>query len=211
MLAGGLGERSVYGPAMFQAPADNRLVYACLLSPLRRVHSAPLPSNPVSVALVAILLRAGAPFAILGKVPKLVVDAVQRVLRPRSRTHVTEELLEVVPLRADGDSPASVAVVLDRIGIVTAGFHALPGVVLGSTAPAMLADRRHYVFRAQTPTGLAATIQDTGRVHSTCGATDAPHVHLSFPRNAGQYSPAPKCITDNISCLHCVCPTAIPL
>lgn len=85
----------------------------------------PVDNNVAGVAPVALLLAARCPAAVVGRIPKVVVDAVNTV-SGRSRRHVRLEVGVGVPPLADSDATAAVVRPLAEPAPVASLHHGLP-------------------------------------------------------------------------------------
>ena len=121
-------------------PAHDRpLGDSCLLSPLcHGQHLSPEGQANVRSAVVRLLLWS-LPAAVLLAVGSVVVDPAQAdPLAAGGLSHVCQEVLEVLPLVTDCDSPSPVVWVLGVVGNEAAHLHGSPGeVLLGAGHPVL--------------------------------------------------------------------------
>lgn len=155
--------------------------------------------------VLALFLHRG-PTAIDRFVVAIVVDALNRVLQRRARTHVGKEARErLAPRCADFDSAASVTVVVGTRGVLASHDHVLPDTILGRLAHAVRArSRSARVVIEATATRCMAASKATGRylIRPAAVASAAPvRLVVSILRSRNNYEP-PEPLPDQIVTFH---------
>ena len=82
-------------------------------------------------AAVSLLFFARSPSTVLGAVPLIIVNAVNRVKLGWLRTHILHKTGERGPFRANCDSAPSIVAPTFKIGVVTSGAHTRPSCIKG--------------------------------------------------------------------------------
>lgn len=112
-------------PIMFDSINDGVGTDARQSRPLRDAFGLAVDRNIDVVAAIGSLLLFGRPPNIIGRIPSVIVDAVEtHVLRPRS--HVLTEVPEVVPALAYCESPSAVVPVRSTVHVVAPDHHVRP-------------------------------------------------------------------------------------
>ena len=133
-----LGERAFHGPALRQTDAEGRNWDAQFCRPLAEQLRASMKGQATVLAGIAGLLLHGGPTTVVGAVGAVIVDAVQRVQRRGSRTHVGQKGLKTVtPAVAHHNAAGTVAVIEAASWIATPLDGVAPRAIFGCAAAAM--------------------------------------------------------------------------
>ena len=119
--------------AAAKARMDGMCWYSCDLSPLCYRHAlSPQRKNAAFSSVSGLFLSAG-PAAVLRRVAFLIVDAVNRMLRGGTPTHIFKERLEgISPALTHRNAAAAVSAVAAIVLIVTTLNHTNPNPILGA-------------------------------------------------------------------------------
>ena len=137
------------------------------------------------IAPVPIVRGARLPRTVISRVTARIVSAFDSVLRRRTRTHVSQELLEVIPLLADSNSSPTIVSEVWRVWIIATASHILPDAVLHRSLACRcwlrmrdvlsFVPRRGLVFVARFVRGYAFWMSNT-IASLTLGSDPAPGV-----------------------------------
>ena len=129
-------------------------------TPIERVFTCPIsqrfrfaaPRDQDRIAVIVGLLNRCRPTNIARLVIPVVVDAIDRVFTARPRSHISQEVHEVVAPRR-GHLDAAAAIVLPRriVWITAALFCVMPSSIYGSAAHAVRLTTRPGLFSTETP------------------------------------------------------------
>ncbi len=197
---------------VLQSIVERRVVNACAASPFSNDKRFPAMRNVAVVSLVAALLCAGSPSAIVFAVRP--VDIVAFQCEPwRTRTHVRHErLVRVNPHRIDRDTPSAVIGVGRKARIQAARLHRFPRFVFaGQSAVAHCSVPDHSgqnSLIAETSTTLRSSCPEFLRGHHSLGTaiTSAlpiqPVVSRGWLRSDDEPTSEPLAADIN-ACRHC--------
>ncbi len=145
-------QRILYRPAVRQSPAQAAIRDSRYSRPFgQRVGFAVAHKNPVCVRVVGLFHRR-CPSAIARLVVAIRINAIQRVLSPRTRPHVCIEVFKrLAPAGTDLNPPAAVKVILGVVGIAAPLTHGAPRTSLWR------------LTHAVRPTRFTATASTTSR------------------------------------------------
>jgi hypothetical protein len=127
-------------------------------SPLSNREGFTIVSEESIIPFVAMLLLARRPAAVAWLIRPVVIDAVKRMLRRGSPSHIEKEILKLRPAVTNGDTSRAVVTIKLRSGATTAIKHLNPCLMLGSFIHAV----RRIIFRSklslETPAACSVAI-----------------------------------------------------
>ncbi len=117
-----------------------------------------IEKNEVVSGGVSRLLRLVGPYAVIFRIPEVVVDSIKRMSFARAWSHISKEVSEVFPSRINCNASPSVVFVHSVVRARTTSNHALPGRVFWGPCPSfpMAVLFRRFVFPATTRLFVAA-------------------------------------------------------
>ena len=202
----GFSQGAAHTPAPAQAHVDGGAIDAGPFGPGGYGQRFAFVGEQLGGALVAGLLRAGSPSAVIRRVRTVVVDSVEAGSNGPS-THIGVEVRKrVLPPLAHLYAAPPVAFVVGALGVVTTCFHALPSAVFGRSEHAVcLGPSRENLSdvaaAALDPTGFefaavdlagGPTVADAKPVISTTplggGSANRPAIEPSSGREVVGYS-----------------------
>jgi len=163
--------------AAAKARMDGMCWYSCDLSPLCYRHAlSPQRKNAAFSSVSGLFLSAG-PAAVLRRVAFLIVDAVNRMLRGGTPTHIFKERLEgISPALTHRNAAAAVSAVAAIVLIVTTLNHTNPNPILGAFV--------HPVFDPKAAAASSMSTVQIPRINGrdiSAAATAQPSAALEFP------------------------------
>ena len=187
--------------AATQSHPQRAVWHACDSGQLGDCHDVSVPSHSNVSARVECLVGIRGPSAILRRVRTVVVDAVNRVLQRRSRSHVGVERGVVVPALADGNASAAVARIFVMLGIQASLPHRQPRRVFNTPASygvSMSALSFSYPSTTHTPTRARGASSDVPLLRdddTTAIATELPSALVNTFHRTKQ--------PERFACFHC--------
>lgn len=149
--------------------SESNRVNTNLASPISPGHRTALESNPDGISMVLLLLQTRCPPTVISGVRAIDINAINRMLRCRTRPHIGIELLKRFPLGANDNPTAAIVLEVARVGIPTTPSHPFPDSILRSLVPAVFgAGARDAAMRASAIFQLAG-------VHGKAGPTTRTH------------------------------------
>lgn len=129
-------------------------MYTSVNTGIHQAVSIPIERDEIVARCVSCLHGRRGPYAVIFGITKIVVQSIKTMTFARAWSHVSKEILEVLPSRINRDTATSVMFVHSMIRARSASDHAIPSRVFraspGSSAMPMFLSR--IIFQA--PTGL---------------------------------------------------------
>lgn len=144
-------------PVLYPAVKSGR-VHTTFSSPLGERLNASVKSQATVHPLVVILSFMRGPFTVIGRVAKIIVDALKRVVCGRTRTHIKDEIREGIPPFTNPYSASAVIMVSTLRWVLTPLTHLLPSVVFRGAGHAVPSEplALDLLKQASTGKGVAA-------------------------------------------------------
>jgi hypothetical protein len=153
-----LGQRTLHGPTVSQTRADAVVRDVHSLCPFRHREGFPSEGQPTIRRQVSRLLLASSPSAVVGAIPEVVIDPLDRSFGFGTTSHIFQETPKISPLETDRDASPTVVGVLGNVRVGASLDHPLPLAVLRDlVAQAMSSRSFPQAFQSQTTTRRCIT------------------------------------------------------
>lgn len=127
------------------------------------ISTAPLPSR----AAVVSLLFSRSPFAVLGFVVAVIINAFDSHILGRRFSHVREKILEDCPTLANFDAAPSIVAKMRNIAIAASVEHTFPDAINAGACLSVGSVSVSRPFRTKTTTGLRISVSETANVNKS--------------------------------------------
>lgn len=138
-MLNGYGDGPSNVPSTINPATQDMLVNPRSLCPFRYTQSLTIDSETESRPFIPALLRTGGPFAVFGRISKIVIDPLNGMVRRWTRSHVSIERTEIMnPLDTHGNSTTSIGRVTLSLRIVASVLHFCPCRIFQGSEHSML-------------------------------------------------------------------------